>query len=216
MDAVIAKLMKNLAANNMKPFYAGTKRDVVPIVSELLRDRDTVAVGGSVSLFESGVIEHLRCGRYNFIDRYEPGLSQVALRAVFVKSLSADAYLCSSNAVTENGELYNVDGNANRIAAISYGPRSVIMVIGRNKIVPDLNGAVERVKTIAAPLNCERLESNTYCRGNGSCISTGSGAAGITYGCGVPGRLCCSYLISGRQREKDRIKVIIVGESLGY
>lgn len=213
MDAEFEKLMNNLTANNMQAFFVETKSEVVPLVSELLHDGDTVAVGGSMSLFECGVMEHLRCGRYNLLDRYESGLIDEELSEIFLKSMSADAYLCSSNAVTESGELYNVDGRANRICAISYGPRSVIMVVGKNKLVTGLNEAVMRVKTTAAPLNCKRLDCNTYCRETGRCISS---TDDMTAGCNSPGRICCSYLVTGKQRVKDRIKVILVGEELGY
>lgn len=216
MDGVIEKVMANLIRNNMKPFYVERKEDVTPLISELLGEGSAVAVGGSVSLSECGVIEHLRCGRYSFIDRHEPGLGSEELRRVFLRSLDTDAYLCGCNAITKSGELYNVDGNANRICAISYGPKSVIIVAGKNKIVTDISQAIMRVKTISAPKNCMRLGNNTYCREKGHCVSITKGSSEMTSGCVSAERICCSYLVTGRQRIKDRIKVIIVGEELGY
>ena len=111
----------------------------------------------------------------------------------------------SSNAVTEEGELYNVDGNSNRVAALAYGPDSVIVVAGCNKIVPDIAAAVERVKKIAAPVNATRLHCSTPCAKTGECMN-----------CHSDGRICCNYLVSAQQRHQDRIKVILVGEELGY
>ena len=127
--------------------------------------------------------------------------------------MGADTYFCSANAVTTQGELYNVDGNANRIAAIAYGPKRVIMVVGINKIVPDLEAAIHRVKTVAAPRNVERLGCNTYCQKAGHCMGVDGG---MTDGCGAVGRICSGYLVSGWQRHKERIQVILVGESCGY
>lgn len=218
-------VMQNLIKNNIKPFYVETKEEVVAQISQLLNDGDTVTVGGSLSLFESGVIEYLRCGRYNFLDRYAAGLTDSAIKSnlvsgeirdIYLKAMDADAYFCSCNAVTQAGELYNVDGNANRISAISYGPKSVIMVVGINKIVADLNEAVLRVKTVAAPQICKRRGNKTFCRETGHCVSIENGQADMASGCDSIERVCCSYLVTGKQRIKDRIKIILVGEALGY
>ena len=115
--------------------------------------------------------------------------------------------------MTLAGELYNVDGNCNRITAIAYGPKKVILVVGINKIVPDLDAAIRRVKTIAAPLNTKRLGCNTYCHETGVCMGL---EGSMTDGCSGPGRICCNYLISAQQRHPDRIHVILVGEPLGF
>ena len=153
----------------------------------------------------------LRSGRYRFIDRYAPDIPD--MRKVFLDSFAADAYLSSVNAVTLNGELYNVDGNSNRVAAICYGPRSVILVAGVNKIVKDIDAAVTRVKRCAAPANAARLGCDTYCAKTGACMGLRGDMAS---GCKTSARICCSYVVSAYQREKGRIKVILVGEELGY
>ena len=132
------------------------------------------------------------------------------------KALTADVFLSSSNAVTENGELYNVDGRGNRIAAFCFGPKNVIVIVGANKIVPDIDAAAERVKKIAAPKNTVRLSCKTPCAKTGECISLKNENPELCDGCLTDERICSSYLISGRQRVKDRIKVIICKESLGY
>ena len=210
----IQTTMENLRKNRMEAYYVKTAADVPAQVETLLHEGDVVAVDGSITLEEAGVLSLLRCGKYRFLDRYAPGLTAEQVRQVYIDSFSADAYLCSANAVTMNGELYNVDGNSNRVAAICYGPRSVILVVGCNKLVPDLKAAVQRVRLTAAPANAVRLHCATYCASAGVCQGMEKGE--LTAGCGTDARICCNYVVSARQREAGRIKVILVGEPLGY
>jgi hypothetical protein len=118
--------------------------------------------------------------------------------------------------VTENGELYNVDGNSNRVACIVYGPKQVVMIVGVNKIVKDINEAIQRVKTTSAPPNTVRLGLDTPCSKLGKCVSLLKDNSLICDGCQSPSRVCCNYVVSAKQRHKDRIKIIIVNENLGY
>ena len=208
----IEKVIKNLSKNNMAGYYVERKEEVVPLLKTLINEGDTVAVGGSMSLFECGVIDMLRQGDYNFLDRYKQGLTRKEIDEIYIESFSADVYLTSSNAVTENGELYNVDATSNRIAAICYGPKSVIVVVGRNKIVRDMEEAIIRVKTIAAPKNAQRLGVRSYCENKNKCCITYSDFSG----CYGNERICSNFLISSYQQKKDRIKVIITGENIGY
>ncbi|MBQ8569011.1 MAG: lactate utilization protein [Oscillospiraceae bacterium] len=218
LDSVIKKrifkTMDGLAKNGMECYMAETAAEVPDIVKTLIEKGATVASGGSATLNETGVIDLLRSGDYNYLDR--SGVSGDAVKKLFRDSLSADVYLSSTNAVTENGELYNVDGNGNRVAALCYGPDSVIIVAGYNKIVANIDEAVRRVKTIAAPANTERLGCDTYCREKGECMSCASGDFRLPSGCRSSGRICCSYVITAHQRVPGRIKVILVAESLGY
>lgn len=213
MSDLIQKVMENLQKNRMAVEYVDTKEDVLPLIKALLPEGCTVANGGSKSLVETGVIDLLKSGHYHYLDRMAPELSPEERQKRMLDGGQADVYLCSSNAVTEQGELYNVDGNCNRIAAIAFGPKQVIMVVGINKIVPDLNAAITRVKTIAAPLNTQRLNCDTYCNKTGVCMGL---EGGMTDGCHSSGRICCNYLISGQQRVPDRIRIILVGEPLGF
>lgn len=199
----IDKTIKNLERNNMQGYYVEKKEDVIPKLKELMMPGETVAVGGSVTLDECGVIDFLRAGEYRFLDRYAEGISREEMTEIFRQSFLADTYIGSANALTEKGEIYNVDGNGNRIAAYAYGPKSVIFVCGYNKIVSDLEGAVKRVKEIAAPANCLRLNINSACSKTGTCMSCNH-------------EICCDYLVQAYQRVKDRIKVILVGEELGF
>ena len=213
IPANVETAMAALVRNNMAAYYVETAKDVPAMVASLLNKGDTVAVGGSVTLDETGVMDLLRSGDYRFLDRYEEGLTREEITKVFQESFFADAYLCSSNAVTLRGELYNVDGNSNRIAAIAFGPKSVILVVGIQKLVPDLAAAQELVKKVAAPKNAKRLSCDTYCAKTGICAGVDGG---MTLGCATDARICCNYLVSAKQRHKDRIKVIFVGEPVGY
>jgi len=213
MNARIEKTMENLKKNNMNAFYAETKEDVIPLIESIVAEGSTVAVGGSVTLTEAGVLDHLRSGRYEFIDRYKEGLTAEEIEEVFRKSFSVDAYFCSSNAVTEDGELYNVDGNANRVGAIAFGPKKVVMIVGVNKIVGNIDEAVKRVKTVAAPKNARRLNCKTYCNLKGHCMDM---EGGIGKGCNSPTRICKHYLVSTTQKYVGRINVILVNQELGY
>lgn len=212
----IARTLENLEKNNMKGIYVESKADVVPKIKELLTEGDKVGLGGSMSLSECGVIDLLRSGKYRLLDRYAEGLSREDIEKIYKESFFADAYISSSNAITENGELYNVDGNSNRVAAICYGPESVIIVAGYNKIVKDIKDAVRRVKTTASPANCVRLDCATYCREKGECMSFQTDDTDMASGCNSQSRICCNYVVSAYQRKKHRIKVIIVGEEIGY
>lgn len=213
MNSTIEKTMKNLEKNNMNAYFAETKEEVIPLIEKIVAEGSSVAVGGSVTLNEAGVLEHLRSGRYEFYDRYAEGLTPEEIKEIFRKSMGVDAYFCSCNAVTEDGELYNVDGNANRVAAIAFGPEKVIMIVGVNKIVANIDEAVKRVKTVAAPKNCVRLNCKTYCFAKGHCMDM---EGGIGKGCDSPQRICRHYLVSAKQKDDGRINVILVNEELGY
>lgn len=213
MNEKIKKVMSALKENNMNVFYAETKEQIPEIVSSLLKKGDTVSCGGSMTLAQCGVMELLRCGDYNFLDRGAEGLTREDIQEIYRKTFSADAFLTSANAVTEKGELINVDGNANRVAAIAFGPKKIICVVGANKIVADVKEGFKRVKTVAAPKNAVRLGTETPCKTLGHCIFPDGD---IATGCKSPDRLCAHYTVNAFQRVKDRINIIICAEALGY
>ncbi len=208
----IKNTIEALKKNNMDAVYLETKEEVVPFLKTVMGDVKTVSNGGSATLKECGVIEYLQSGGFEFFDRSVPDLTREQTEEIFRKSFFADCYFTSSNAVTTDGKLYNVDGNGNRVAAIVYGPKKLYVIVGENKIVDSMDDAILRVKGIAAPLNTKRLNCPTYCEKTGCCIANEDNFDG----CDSDGRICCSYLVSGRQRVKDRITVIIVGEKLGF
>lgn len=192
-----------LRKNNMEATCVKTAQDVVPVVRSLLHPGDVVSNGGSVSLAETGIMDLLRSGEYRFLDR--EGLSGDELGRVYRDAFSADAYFASANAVTDAGEIFNVDGNGNRVAAIAFGPKKVILVVGCNKLVADLHEAETRLETLAAPANTKRLSCATPCRETGVCAH-----------CHSPARVCCTYTVQRFQRQKGRIHVILVAEPLGF
>lgn len=158
-----------------------------------------------MTLFESGIIEYLRGGRYKFLDRYEEGLSRGDITKIYKQTFMADAYFVSTNAVTEKGELYNVDGTGNRVAAIMYGPDKVIVICGVNKIVSDLDGAIERNRKFSAPANAKRVGSKAPCTKTGYCMD-----------CKSMDKICNEFTLIKGQANKDRIHVIFLNEDLGY
>ncbi len=196
------QVMDALRANNMEAFYAASADEVVPFVQKLLPAGCTVGCGGSMTLGETGVTALLESGAYNYLDRAKTAPEQMdeLYRACF----SADWYLTSANAITMDGQLYNVDGNANRVAAIAFGPTNVLVIVGVNKLVSDLHAAEVRVRELAAPANAMRLNCKTPCASTGRCAN-----------CRTPSRICCDTLVSGYQRRPGRIKVLLVGQELG-
>ena len=194
-----------LRKNNFDAYIAENGDEAVKIILSLISEGESIGLGGSVTLSELGIIDILRNQKYNLLDRYAKGIPSEQIGEILRQSLLSDVFLTSTNAVTENGELYNVDGRANRVAAMLFGPKSVIVVVGYNKIVKDLKAAEERVKYIAAPMNCTRLERNTPCRLLGSCVD-----------CNSKDRICADKVIMSRQMVKGRVKVILVAEELGY
>lgn len=212
---IIEKTINNLKRNNMLSFYCETKEEALAKVMEFINEGDTVTNGGSETLKQVGVIDAVKNGNFNYVDRSAAETREEA-EELMREAYFADVYLTSSNAVTQHGELYNVDGNSNRVSAILYGPKSVVVVCGFNKIVKNFDEAVYRVKTKAAPPNTKRLHTGAYCEANGECLSCGSDGSFMCDGCRGDGRICCNYVVCAQQRHKERIKVIIVGEELGY
>lgn len=212
----IQKTMEALQKNNMQAYFVEKKEDVAELVKTLVCKGDTVTHGGSVTLGECHIPELLANGDYNYLDRNAKGLTREEVLDIYQQTFSADVFFTSANAITENGLLYNVDGNSNRVAAILYGPKSVIVIAGYNKIVPDIHAAMDRLKKIAAPMNTQRLHCKTPCANTGKCVAADQPDSFLGDGCQSPERICCNYVVSAQQRHINRIKVIIVGEKLGY
>ncbi len=207
---------KALSKNNMEAFVAKDKEEAKEIFKNLLSDCKTVTMGGSMTIGECGLTDILKSGDYTFYDRNAPGLTYDDVADIYRKAFSCDAYISSSNAITQNGELYNVDGNSNRVAAMLFGSKKLIVVAGYNKVVKDLDQAIIRVKTHAAPANCVRLGIDSYCSEKGSCLSLSTPNPDMCSGCTSDSRICASYTVMARQRNKDRVKVILIAEELGY
>lgn len=201
----INRTIEALKKNNMNGYYAKNRDEVIKLIEDIVAEGSKVAVGGSETLSELGVLEHLRSGRYDFLDRYKAGLTPEEVTNIFKQSFLADAYLSGCNAITENGELYNVDGNGNRVAAMLYGPDKVIVICGVNKIVKDVDEAIKRNREISAPMNAKRLNRKTPCAKVGYCMD-----------CNSPERICNEYTLIKKQRSAERMHVIFLNENLGY
>lgn len=204
-ESRVNSTINSLKKNGMNGYLVNSHEELIEKINELTNDGDTVSCGGSMSLFETGVIDYLRSGKYNFLDRYEDGLSKDDLKKLYRNTFSADVYFTSTNAITEKGELYNVDGNGNRVAAMLYGPDKVIIIAGVNKIVENIEEAIKRNERVSAPANCKRLNRATPCVKVGHCMD-----------CSSEDRICNEYTIIRRQGNKDRIHVIFLNEELGY
>ncbi|MDL2254618.1 lactate utilization protein, partial [Ruminococcaceae bacterium OttesenSCG-928-I18] len=188
--------------NRMDALVLSSAKDVVPQLREWMPKGASVGAGGSMTLEQCGVMAFLREGGHTFFDRDAEGAD---VEEVFRRSFSADFYLASANAVTEQGEIYEIDGRGNRVAAIAFGPKNVILVAGFNKIVEGIDEARMRNFTVAAPANSHRLGLKTPCAVTGECSD-----------CDSPQRICCTELVLGPQRVPGRVKVLLVCEDLGY
>lgn len=197
-------LKANFEKNGFKFTFLDKKDDLIGFLNNNIKKGSKVAVGGSVTLRECGILDFFKNGEYNFFDRYEKGLSKEDIDEIFRQSLYADSYFMSTNALIEDGSLYNVDGYGNRIAALSFGPKEVFVIAGVNKIVVNLQKASERVKTIAAPLNAKRLNCNTPCTKTNYCVE-----------CDCKERICNEALHT-KKSKNGRIHIVLINERLGY
>jgi L-lactate utilization protein LutB len=215
MTEQIQRTMENLKRHRYDVKFVETKEEVLPIIEEMIPEGSLVGSGGSLTLAESGVMDLLRSGKYRYLDRFSKDVTDEERETMGHRAHSADFFLCSRNAVIEDGCLYNVDGNSNRITSIVYGPKKVIMVVSVNKIVKTLDDAIYRVKSYVAPKNCARAGMKTYCATEGICMALKQKEKpGMTEGCDSPGRSCCNHLVSTHQGVPGRITVILVGEPL--
>ncbi|MBR4541615.1 MAG: lactate utilization protein [Lachnospiraceae bacterium] len=195
------KVIKGLESRNMSGYYAGTKEEALKIALELIPKGSSVTMGGAMSAHEIGLVEALKGPDYNFIDRDKA----VDKRAAMLAAYDADFFLSSANAMTEDGIMINVDGNANRVSAIAQGPKKVIFIVGMNKITKDVDSAMKRARNVAAPINAQRFGLSTPCTATGSCMD-----------CKSPDTICCQILITRYSKHKDRIHVILVNDNLGF
>ncbi|MBI9012065.1 MAG: lactate utilization protein [Clostridiales bacterium] len=201
----VYRTIKNLEKRSMNGYFIKNIDELYRTINNIIPDESIVSVGGSMTLFESGVIEYLRARNVKFLDRYADDLSKEDIEQIYRESFFADGYFASTNAITEEGEIYNVDGRGNRVAAMIYGPKKVILIVGTNKIVKNIDEAIERNKRISAPANVQRLNMDTPCHETGYCTN-----------CNSPSKICNIYTVIDKQFDKDRIHVIFMDGSYGY
>jgi len=197
-------VIANLKKRQMEGYYCADKTAAVQKVLELMPKGASVSWGGSMTLGEAGIMDALQTSEYRLIDRAKAKTPEEQ-RAVYGEICTSDFFLTSTNAITLDGELVNIDGNGSRLAFLIFGPQNVIVVAGMNKLVKDAESGYKRVKTVACPPNAARLGRKTPCALNG--------AGGDCYASDC---ICSQTVITRRSHVPNRIKVILVGESLGY
>lgn len=190
-EKLAEKVIKGLESRNMKGYYAGTKEEALKIALDLIPEKSRITMGGGMSVFDIGLDKALEEGDYDFAPR--------------TNAYEADVMLGSTNAMTEDGVLVNIDGNSNRVSAYAYGPKKLILIVGMNKICDDVDGAMKRARNVAAPINAQRFGLNTPCAKTGACAN-----------CKSPDTICCQFLVTRYSKHDDRIHVILVNENLGF
>lgn len=204
-DKKIERTINALKKNNMNGFYVKNKQEFFTEVEKIIKKDSVVSCGGSVTLEQTGILEYLRSGKYKFLDRAAEGITSEQKKQIHRETFFADVFFTSVNALTEEGELFNVDGVGNRVAAMLFGPDKVIVVCGINKIVKNLEEAIDRNKRVCAPANAIRLNCNTPCTTTGYCME-----------CSSKNRICNEYVLIRNQLDNSRIYVFIFNENLGY
>jgi len=200
-ELLAQKVIKGLESRNMSGYYAANKEEALAKALELIPKGSTIAMGGAMSAHEIGLVEAIKGGDYNFIDRDAASDPRAAMLAAY----DADFFLASANAMTEDGIMVNIDGNSNRVSAIAQGPHKVLFIVGMNKICDDLDGAMKRARNVAAPINAQRFGLSTPCASKGACFD-----------CKSPDTICCQFLITRFSRHEGRIHVILVNDNLGF
>ena len=203
-EKAAGKVIKNLAHRNIEACYCPTAREAVEKVLEMIPAGSSVTWGGSMSIRDIGIPAALAdAGKYEVYDR-DKAPDRAAATEIYLKAFSCDYYLSSANAITEDGVIVNIDGTGNRVAAITFGPRNVIFVIGMNKLTQNVDAALARARSLAAPVNTARFDIQTPCKLDGVCHNC------LSDDC------ICNYIHYLRHSPKGKHKVILVGESIGY
>ena len=208
-DLKLAALKDALEKNNFEVHLTNTAEEAKILVLETLLPRlspATVSWGGSLTHVQTGLYAELKEREdIKVLDTYDKSLSPAEAYELRRQSLLVDLFITGTNAVTENGRLVNLDMIGNRVAAITFGPKDVIVLLGRNKLVADVDEAIERIKTYAAPVNVMRLDKQTPCLKTGICQN-----------CKSPDRICNAWTISEKSFPKGRIKIILINADLGF
>ena len=204
MDEMIKQTIEALKANNIEAFYAKDTDVARDMVISMINKDDVIGAGGSMTLDQCNIRDEIRKSGYKFLDWFKADLSESEKVEILKNTLTCDVFLTGSNVITMDGKLFNVDGRGNRVAALIFGPKKVIVVAGRNKIVKDMDEARERMETVAAPLNAKKLNKITGCAKTGYCVD-----------CNSPERICRHFVVTDMQKDDGRMNVIIVDDELG-
>lgn len=199
-----ARVVKALESRNMEAYFVKSKEEALKKALELIPAGSSISWGGSMSAEEIGLLDAVRAGDYEVLDRDTKKTGEER-QEVMHQALNCDFFLGSTNAVSEDGVLVNIDGNANRVAAYAYGPKNVLLIVGMNKVVKTEADAMSRARNEAAPINAQRFGITTPCVKNGSCFD-----------CKSPECICCQILITRFSKVPKRTKIILVDENLGF
>lgn len=202
-----AKIIENLKKRNMDGIYCESSKQAVDKILDMIPDGALVGLGGSETIIESGLVDALRKKDIRLLDRYKEGVTKDEVDAMRREGMVSDVYIASSNAVTLDGKLVNIDGTGNRVAAMIFGPKKVILLVGMNKVVRTVEDAITRIKNHAAPLNSVRVNIETPCYHLGYCNDPH---------CHPPHRICSQLVILEANMVPDRVMVVLVGEELGF
>lgn len=197
-------LIKNLDKRGMEGYYVDNAEEALNMALRFVTPGSSVSWGGSMTIADMGLIPALKASDCVVLDRTVPK-TDAEKREFFGKVNMCDYYFMSSNAITMDGELLNIDGIGNRVASLIFGPANVIIIAGMNKVVDNIESAVDRARNIAAPINTQRLDKKTPCTQTGRCMD-----------CMSPDCICNQFVVTRRSMPAGRIKVILVGEELGY
>lgn len=198
------RVVKALESRNMEAYYVKTKEEALAKALELIPEGSSISWGGTMSAQEIGLTNALHKGNYDVYDR-EQVETREEKEKIAHQALNCDFFIGSTNALSEDGVLVNVDGNANRVAAFAYGPKNVLLIVGMNKVVKTEADAMSRARNEAAPINAQRFGVDTPCVKNGSCFN-----------CKSPQCICCQILITRFSKVPKRTKIILVDENLGF
>lgn len=203
-ERLAQKMIKNLERRNIEACYCASASDAVNKVQGMIPEGSSISWGGSMTIRDMGLTKALHdAGHYNLFDR-DLAKDRDEAQEIYRKAFFADFYLSSVNAISEDGVMVNIDGNGNRVAAITFGPKRVILVVGMNKVAQDIDAAVARARSTASPINAARFDIKTPCQVDGIC-----------HNCNSPESIC-NFFQFIRNSRPGRISVVLVGEELGY
>lgn len=198
-------MIKNFKKRNIEAFYCEDRASATKLAMELMKDGGSVGMGGTETIKELGLTDAVKAaGHLEFIDR-SIAKTPKEREEIYVRTAQCDYFLMSSNAITVDGELINIDGNGNRVACLIHGPKQVIILAGMNKVTDSIESGIARIETFAAPPNAARLGTHTPCATLGHCGD-----------CHSEDCMCCQIVITRHSKHTGRIKVILIGEELGF
>ncbi|MFV0423981.1 MAG: lactate utilization protein [Bacilli bacterium] len=203
----INKTIKNLENRGYNVIFIEDKNNALEVIMNHIDQDEVIAFGGSTTLSQLGVVDYILNNDYKVLNRYQKGLSNEEIHEVERRSLLSDIYITGTNAIAETGELVNIDGKNNRVAAQIFGPKRVFLVTGINKICSNLDDAIDRAKNYAAPINAKRFEGK---------FTTGCMNSGVCNNCIGSTTICKTTVITRRVAEVGRTTIFLINEDLGF